>query len=217
MRTYTLAFSILAHAVVVSVALIATLLATGELPEPRRSSTFIEVRPVTIAVPDVRRRAVRHADQPPTTAAQVVAVPLTPPDTIANSFFDVPVENGISSIPAGIVGDDPSAGAPLPPPVRTTSPPVRVGSVVRAPTKVTHVAPVYPTFARSARVEGTVILEAVIAESGAVQDVRVLRSVPLLDAAAIDAVRQWRFTPTMLNGEVIPVVMTVTVTFTLQR
>jgi protein TonB len=77
------------------------------------------------------------------------------------------------------------------------------------------VAPVYPDIARSARVEGTVILEAVISATGRVDQVRLLRSVPLLDSAAIDAVRQWLFTPTMLNGEPIPVVMTVTVTFSL--
>jgi protein TonB len=66
------------------------------------------------------------------------------------------------------------------------------------------------------RVEGTVILEAVIGVDGTVQDVRVLRSIPLLDASAIEAVHQWRFTPTLLNGEPVAVVMTVTVTFSLR-
>jgi len=63
---------------------------------------------------------------------------------------------------------------------------------------------------------GIVVLEAVISESGGVDDVRILRSVALLDQAAIDAVRQWRFTPTMLNGEAVPIVMTVTVNFQLK-
>jgi protein TonB len=61
-----------------------------------------------------------------------------------------------------------------------------------------------------------VILEAVIAEDGSVRDVRVLRSIPLLDAAAMEAVRQWRFSPTLLNGEPVPIVMTVTVAFRLR-
>ena len=60
------------------------------------------------------------------------------------------------------------------------------------------------------------ILETVIGTTGAVEDVRVLRSVPLLDDAAITAVRQWRYTPTLLNDVPVPVVMTVTVNFTLQ-
>jgi|TARA_Y100000031_G_C7944646_1_gene258686 protein TonB len=64
-------------------------------------------------------------------------------------------------------------------------------------------------------VSGVVILEAVIGPDGRVRDVRVLRSAPLLDRAAIAAVRQWEYTPTLLNGVPVPVVMTVTVTFTL--
>ena len=56
---------------------------------------------------------------------------------------------------------------------------------------------------------------AVIGEDGGVRDVRVLRSIPLLDAAAVEAVRQWGFTPTLLNGEPVPVVMTITVAFRL--
>jgi periplasmic protein TonB len=92
---------------------------------------------------------------------------------------------------------------------------VRVGGSIRQPQKIHHVAPVYPEIARSARVSGIVILEALLAEDGTVRDVRVLRSVPLLDAAAVAAVREWRFTPTLLNGTPVPVVMTVTVAFNL--
>ena len=73
-----------------------------------------------------------------------------------------------------------------------------------------------PQIALSARREGTVIVEAIIGEDGRVQQARVLRSVPLLDEAALTAVRQWVFTPTRLNGEPVPVVMTVTVTFRIQ-
>ena len=76
--------------------------------------------------------------------------------------------------------------------------------------------PVYPDFAMRARVAGMVILEATIDARGRVTDVRVLRSVPLLDQAAIEAVRQWEFSPTRLNGVAIPIVMTVTVNFTLR-
>jgi protein TonB len=61
-----------------------------------------------------------------------------------------------------------------------------------------------------------VVLEATIDAQGRVTDVRVLRSVPLLDQAAIDAVRRWEFSPTHLNGVAIPVVMTVTVNFALR-
>ncbi len=92
---------------------------------------------------------------------------------------------------------------------------MRVGGIIRAPQKVHDVAPRYPVVAQQSRVQGFVILEAVISEDGAVQSLRVLRSQPLLDAAAVEAVRQWRFTPTLLNGQPVPVVMTVTVNFRL--
>jgi protein TonB len=69
--------------------------------------------------------------------------------------------------------------------------------------------------AQAARVQGVVILEAVIGPNGNVTDVQVLRSVPLLDDAAVEAVRQWVYTPTLLNGVPVPVIMTVTVNFTM--
>lgn len=95
--------------------------------------------------------------------------------------------------------------------------PLRVGGNIKAPTKIRHVNPVYPPVAQEAKVSGLVIIEALIGPDGAVQDARVLKSVPLLDQAALEAVMQWRFTPTLLNGQAVPVIMTVTVNFTLQK
>jgi protein TonB len=70
--------------------------------------------------------------------------------------------------------------------------------------------------ARAARQQGVVILETIIDVDGNVTTVRVLRGYPLLDESAVEAVRQWRFTPALLNGQPIPVVMTVTVNFALR-
>ena len=123
------------------------------------------------------------------------------------------VEGGIAGgIVGGIVGGLPEAPPPPPPPPE----PVRVGGNISPPTKTKDVPPVYPTVAQAARVQGIVILEAVIGPSGRVTEVKVLRSVPLLDEAAISAVKQWEYTPTLLNGLPVPVIMTVTVNFTLQ-
>lgn len=94
--------------------------------------------------------------------------------------------------------------------------PVRVGGNIRTPTKTHHANPVYPPDAQAARVAGMVILEVRIGTDGSVEDARVLRSIPILDEAALEAVRQWRFTPTLLNGQPVPVIMTVTVNFTLE-
>jgi protein TonB len=78
------------------------------------------------------------------------------------------------------------------------------------------VRPAYPPEAQSANVQGVVILEVSIDTEGNVRSARVLRSIPILDAAAIAAVEQWKFAPTLLNGAPVPVIMTVTVNFTLQ-
>jgi len=93
--------------------------------------------------------------------------------------------------------------------------PVRVGGQVKAPTQIKKVQPVYPAEAQAAKVQGIVIMEATIGVDGRVTDAKVLRSVPLLDQAAVDAVRQWEYTPTLLNGTAVPIIMTVTVTFNL--
>jgi protein TonB len=103
-----------------------------------------------------------------------------------------------------------------PPPPPPPAAPVRVGGNIKPPQKTRDVRPVYPPIAQSARVQGIVIIEATIGPDGAVKDAKVLRSIPLLDQAALDAVRQWVFTPTLLNGVPVPVIMTVTVQFTLQ-
>jgi protein TonB len=105
------------------------------------------------------------------------------------------------------------APPPLPPPPAPAA--VRVGGQIKAPRKLVSADPVYPDIAKQARVQGVVILECTIDPQGRVSDVRVLRSIPLLDQAAIDAVRQWVFAPTLLNGVPVPVIMTLTVGFTL--
>jgi TonB family protein len=92
--------------------------------------------------------------------------------------------------------------------------PVRVGGQIKPPTKVKDVKPVYPAIAQTARVTGSVTIEATIGEDGKVSDAKVVRSVPLLDQAALDAVRQWEYMPTLLNGVPVPVLTTITVNFT---
>jgi len=90
---------------------------------------------------------------------------------------------------------------------------VRVGGKIEPPIKMNDVKPVYPAIAQNAGVTGAVIIEATIGADGRVIDAKVLRSVPLLDQAALDAVRQWEYKPTLLNGVAVPVIMTVTINF----
>jgi TonB family protein len=91
--------------------------------------------------------------------------------------------------------------------------PLRVGGNIRPPTKLFDVKPIYPQTARAAGVTGNVVVEITIAADGAVADARILRSIPLLDDAALQAVRQWRYDVTLLNGVPVPLTMIVTVPF----
>jgi TonB family protein len=126
----------------------------------------------------------------------------------------------INSGNSGVMLGPPPPPPPPPPGMAPASPsgltPLRVGGNIKTPTKVKDVPPVYPPDAFAARIGGVVILEVVIDTEGHVSDAKVLRSIPLLDNAALEAVRQWEFTPTELNGMRVPVIMTVTVNFTLQ-
>jgi protein TonB len=94
--------------------------------------------------------------------------------------------------------------------------PVRVGGQIKTPDLVHRVEPRYPSIAQNAHVAGAVILEATVDTNGRVQSVHVLRGIPLLNEAAVDAVRQWQYSPLRLNGVPTPFILTVTVTFKLQ-
>ncbi len=93
----------------------------------------------------------------------------------------------------------------------------RVGGHIKEPKKTKNVAPIYPDSAKARRVQGIVVIEATIAPSGCVRGAMVVRDIdPSLDMAALRAVADWRYTPTLLNGIPVPVIMTVTVNFRLQ-
>ena len=92
---------------------------------------------------------------------------------------------------------------------------MRVGGSIKEPRKIRDARPEYPEIARAARVQGIVVIEIGIDALGKVSAAQVLRGVPLLDQAALDAVRQWEFEPTLLNGAPVPVIMTVTVNFSI--
>ena len=132
--------------------------------------------------------------------------------------LDLGVEGGVpggveGGVPGGVVGGVVGGLPDAPPPPAQAA--VRVGGQIKEPKKLKNVAPSYPDIAKQARVQGVVILECTISPQGKVTDVKVLRGIPLLDQAAIDAVRQWVYTPTLLNGVPVPVIMTVTVNFKL--
>ena len=193
-----------------------------DLPTPHNAIPMRNYVPV-IEIPKapvVARRAPASAGEAPSRAPRSTKFTFSPVmlDEIPTDaeFFPADTNEGfLPGLPDGIVG---SVGdAPVP--VREAEPPkapLRV-SHVTAPRKRHHVNPIYPPVAAAARVQGTVLLEATIDEEGNVVNLVVLRSVPLLDGAALDAVRQWKYQPTLLNGSPVPVLMSVSVRFELGR
>jgi len=226
MRKYTLLLSVTVHAAAALLLVIAPLFAAAKLPLVRDALSYVPVQVMAPPPPPLGNRIARAAT---TTPAAVQPIPVVAPPTIEPESSDHAIPNtapfgpGSGNVPSNLGDPDGVPGGDLlAPPLPVVPPPavqpkevVRVGLGVTAPQKIRHVAPIYPPIALAARREGVVILEAVIGEEGSVRDVKVLRSVPLLDQAAIDAVRQWRFSPTLLSGEPVPVVMTVTVAFRL--
>jgi periplasmic protein TonB len=182
-------------------------------------TTVVPVTPEIAALAPVRRAAPVPAPSF-ATAPDVIAPERTTPAAAPSAgagaaIGDTPsVGDGLT----GDVGSTVAVGPPAEPAARALAPtaPLRVGQGVREPRKIVDATPVYPALALSVKVEGAVILEAVINERGVVERLRVLKSIPLLDAAATDAVSRWRYTPTLLNGTPVAVLMTITINFTLK-
>jgi protein TonB len=217
----SLPVSIAVHLGVLLLVLVIPLTAQIALPIPASAmDAYIRATPAPPPPPAPPVRA------PATRAPEAARVPLEAPRAIVPEREVAPLrptmEGGLEVGPPGAIGIPTKDVGGLPPPPPSPPPPpkpqgpVRVGELVQPPQKVVDVRPVYPDIARIAHVQGTVVLEAVLDRSGRVSQVRVVSSKPLLDQAAIDAVRQWRYTPTTLHGLPIEVLMTITVTFTLQ-
>lgn len=224
-RPGTVAVSVAIHAVLLVGIIVAQLGAAFDgLAVNTRLDQFVIPTPPT--PPPQAAEPPPPTDQPePTAAVNADAAPVEANDVVLPeppprpATGDRPVPGALTT--AGSAGPVrlASTGAPpsrlAPPPPRPD--PIRPGGDISFPERTTHVPPAYPDVARAARAEGTVVLEATIDETGRVRNVRVLRSVPLLDEAAMSAVRQWRYRPTLLNGVAVPVLLNVTVTFTLRR
>ena len=221
-RGGTLFVSIFAHAVVLAAVVVVPLVATGVLPAVADDGLPAYSVPV-VPLPPVAVQPATARTQSATPAADRNIAPVEPFDHIA---AEPAPENAIvcsecvvgPASPEGVLDSigERVAAVVTPPPPPPPAKPVRA-TALNMPKKIREVAPEYPVIARNAGVEGMVIIEAVIAVDGTVRDARVLRSHPLLDRAAVDAVRQWRYEPTRLNGQPVPVIVTVTVQFRLQR
>jgi protein TonB len=227
--TVPLLLSTLAQGTVIAlVALLPFLYVTERLPEVPTMMAFVAELPAPPPPPPPPPVAAKAKSEPPKADAapaenQFVA-PVEEPAQISElpddeGFVGVPggVEGGLAEgTVGGIVGGLPEAPPPPPPaPVHKT--PVRIGGQIKPPQLLKRIEPEYPPLAVAASIQGVVILEATVNEDGAVTDVRILRSVhALLDREADRVVRQWRYSPVVLNDIRVPFILTVTLSFALE-
>jgi protein TonB len=214
------------HAVALALLVTIPLLRVGNLPVVDLTGVILVPAPPATPLPPPKARGgnpgSRIKTKPVAVAAEGWRVsPVVIPDGIVEEGFGadgagVGIEGGVDygaggEIPANLVGDMlyRLVGDPV-------EPVVRAAGNVQPPRLVRTVEPSYPEIARQARIEGVVILEATTDVYGRVTGVRVLRSIPLLDAAAVDAVRQWIYEPLVINGRPRAVTFTVTVRFMLK-
>ena len=176
----------------------------------------------------IPRTVVHDAFQAPVEIPQEILVGMDEAPPLDSHVAGIPggVPGGIpGGVPGGIIngvfGGDPASmdPLPLPPAPPQVKPPlrVRVGGSVQHAILIRQVRPRYPAPALQARIQGAVILEAIISTGGAVKNLRVIKGHPLLIRRALEAVRQWRYKPTLLNGVPVEVITRINVRFNLAR
>jgi len=211
------------HVVVVVPIATVQMLGPGPLPTPRQAVIF--QFPDVVHLIDIPRPSPPRpqSSAPVHEAPNPDAAPVVAPQGFApepeQPVRPTPAYEGVVGAPPGFnpnaqIGAIPHLDAP--PPAPEPQRPIRPFSGMQTPQKIVDVQPVYPAIAIAARKEGFVILEAIIDTHGNVESVRALRSDPVLEQAAIDAVKRWKYSPGVLNGVAVPVIMTVTVRFTLR-
>ncbi len=227
-KPWTVALSAIIQGCIVGVMILIPLLVTEALPK-QMLVTFISA-PAPPPPPPPPAAPVKIVKP---VARLIQAGKLTAPTVIPKKVNiikeeEMPPDVGAVGVVGGVPGGMPggSAGGVLggiiggtgggpPPPPKATPSRIRVGGQVEQASLVHQVLPTYPQIAKTAHISGTVILHAIIAKDGTVQELQYISGPPLLMRSAMDAVRQWRYKPTLLNGEAVEVDTTISVVFTL--
>jgi len=223
-RSLSLSVSLVVHGLMVAVLLLVPLLMSETLPPPSDLIRAFFVTPSGMVPPPPPPPPPARAATA-TVAARAVApqlartakfvAPIEIPEEI---HFDEGLELGITGVMGGVEGGVPDGVVGgivggLPGLAEPSREPVRIGGRIQAPKLIRRVPPRYPALAVQTRLQFIVILEALVGSDGRVRSVTVLRGHPFLDAAAVEAVRQWRYVPLLLNGEPLEFVLTVTINF----
>jgi periplasmic protein TonB len=227
---YTILLSFAIQSVLASILTIVPLIYFDALPIAKLSAMFVAPRPPAPPPPE-RTKATRAMKvQIRRIAMEQLMAPRAVPAAIRMIVEEgepVPIGGipggGLGNIPLSgalgdMIGNFPAAPPPSQPPApkpRAAAPPLRVGGKVQQANLLVHPQPVYPSLARAARVQGVVRLEARISKEGRIEDLRLVGGPPLLVHAAMQAVAQWVYKPTLLNGEPVEVLTTIDVNFTL--
>ena len=202
---------------------------TDPLPK-RETMTMLYLQPPPAAAANATRLRAPTPLSPTTYSHASTSIPApvhkteeAPPAPVGTAVGVVDgVPGGVAgAIPGGVLSDVLSSTRGVPVSAKTFDPApvkrIRVASRVVEANLIHDVAPTYPPEAGRARIEGTVLLLAVIGTDGSIKDVRVESGLPILAQAAIDAVKQWRYKPYLLNGEPVEVASRITINFTLSR
>ena len=226
-RGWTVILSFIIQCLFVGVMILIPLIYTDTLPKATLTSFLVAPPPPPPPPP------------PPQPVAQVKVVKVVPrqfdagrlmaPKSIPKEIAlikeeDLPPPSAAGGVVGGgviggIIGSVPSAAPPPPPPVKEVKQVqrIRVGGNVQAANLIRKVTPQYPPLAKQARVQGTVRFQAIIGKDGTIQNLQLISGHPLLVPAATDAVKQWLYKPTLLNGEPVEVVTQIDVNFTLSQ
>jgi periplasmic protein TonB len=229
-RTGPVLVSIAVHAAVVGAVFVGTVMVvTAPVPELPMMMAFVASPPPPPPPPPP---APAPAPKKPETVRALATsgdvAPIEPPQSIEP---EAPVpdigegevlgaEGGVpGGIPGGVIGTLLLEAPPPPPPPPPAEPrkPLRAGGQIKEPTLIHRVEPVYPLLAIVQELEGVVILEAIVDNEGRVESVKVLRSPGVFEQTAVEAVRQWRYSPVILNGRPERFILTVVVSFHLEK
>lgn len=196
------------------------------LGPPPETARVERKAPVTSTARNEAAAILREEPPKPTVEEPALIAPTAIPKDIARINEVGPstggVIGGLPGVPGGVPGGTAGGvlggilgGVAAPPAAPPPKEPVRVGGSIREPKIVKLVQPRYPPEAVRAHIEGTVLIEATVTERGTVEKVRVISGPQELQQAAIEAVQSWKYEPTVLNGQPVPVILTAKVNFSL--
>ena len=224
---WTIFLSTLLQISILGIMILIPLIYTEALPKAMLATMLVAPPPPPPPPPppqvqqvQVIRKVARIINQ-----GKMLAPTVIPKDVKMIKEEDLPPDTGFVGVAGGVPGGIPGGsaggvfggmlGGAAPPPPKATPKRVSVGGQVQAAKLINQVRPIYPPLAKQARISGTVRLHALIGKDGTVQQLEMQSGHPLLVQAALDAVRQWRYQPTLLNGEPVEVETFIEVVFTL--